>query len=70
MAGRSPRSSTRRLISLVAIVLGALLLLMMPLVYFFLALGSGSKVDLPGTFLILTATGGMALLAIGAALYE
>ena len=70
MADRSPRSSTRRMISLAAIALGALLLLMMPLVYFFLALSSEGNVDLPGTFLIVSATAGMALLAVGAALYE
>jgi hypothetical protein len=42
----------------------------MPLVYFFLAASGAKGTDIPGTLIILTSTGGMILVVIGAALRE
>ena len=71
MAGqRAPRGSTRRLLSLIAMVLGALLLLVMPAILFGYAVSGNKDVELPGTLVILTSTGGIALIVIGAALRE
>ncbi|MBF6613193.1 MAG: hypothetical protein IVW55_08700 [Chloroflexi bacterium] len=63
-------SSARRTLSLVVIVLGALLLLSLPVVLVVLAFGQEQNVRLPGTLVIISAAGGMALLVIGAALRE
>ena len=71
MAGqRAPRGSTRRLLSLIAMVLGALLLLVMPAILFGYAVSGNKDVELPGTLVMLTSTGGIALIVIGAALRE
>ena len=71
MAGNgAPRGSTRRLLSLVAIVVGVLLLLVMPAILFGYAVSGTKDVELPGTLVILTSTGGIALIVIGAALRE
>jgi len=70
MAARTPPNTTRRMLSLISLVAGALLLLLMPLAYFVTALGDSTSVDFPGTLLIVTATAGMALLGLGAALRE
>ena len=71
MAGqRAPRGSTRRLLSLIAMVVGALLLLVMPAILFGYAVSGNKDVELPGTLVILTSTGGIALIVIGAALRE
>jgi hypothetical protein len=70
MGARTPPNSTRRMLSLISMVAGALLLLLMPLAYFVTALGDSTNVNLPGTLLIVSATAGMALLGLGAALRE
>lgn len=67
---RTPTGSPRRLISLVLVVLGALLLLFMPVWLLFLAVTNTPNPHIPGTLVILTATGGMALVAIGALVRE
>jgi hypothetical protein len=69
-AHREPRGSTRRLLSLIAMVVGALLLLVMPAILFGYAVSGNKDVELPGTLVILTSTGGIALIVIGAALRE
>ena len=66
----APRGSTRRLLSVISMVVGALLLLVMPAILFGYAVTGNKDVELPGTLVILTATGGIALLVIGAALRE
>jgi hypothetical protein len=58
------------MLSLGAFILGAALLAVMPLVYLFLALSGSRDTNLPGTLIILTSTGGMILVVIGAALRE
>jgi hypothetical protein len=71
MAGRGAQGgSTRRMLSLIAMVVGALLLLVMPAILFGYAVTGNKNVELPGTLVILTATGGIALIVIGAALRE
>jgi len=67
---RTPGSATRRILSMAAIILGALLLLVMPLTLIFLAVTSKEDAQLPGTLVIVSATGGMMLLAIGAVLRD
>ena len=71
-ANRAPRgsSSTRRMLSLIVMVAGALLLLVMPAILFGYAASGNKDVELPGTLVILTATGGIALIVIGAALRD
>lgn len=66
---RAPGGSTRRSLSLFIIILGALLLLFVPSMLVFLAFAR-QGIELPGTLVILSATGGMALVAIGAALRD
>jgi len=58
------------MLALGAFVLGAALLAIMPLVYLFLAVSGARDTNLPGTLIILTSTGGMILVVIGAALRE
>jgi len=65
---RTPGGSTRRLLSLALIIVGALLLLVMPLALFFFALSGNTQNHLPGTLVIVTATGGMVMLVLGFAL--
>jgi hypothetical protein len=67
---RAPGGSTRRTLSLIAMVVGALLLLVMPAILFAYALSGNKDVELPGTLVILTSTGGIALIIVGAALRE
>ena len=69
-AYRAPGGSTRRMLSLIAMVVGALLLLVMPAILFAYAVSGTKDVELPGTLVILTSTGGIALIIIGAALRE
>ncbi|MFL5731633.1 MAG: hypothetical protein ACJ78Q_00410 [Chloroflexia bacterium] len=67
---RAPGGSTRRILSMAAIVVGALLLLVMPGILLFYAVTGNKNAELPGTIVILTATGGIGLIIIGAALRE
>jgi hypothetical protein len=69
-ARRTPGSSTRRTLSTLAIALGILLLLVMPATLFVFAVTHVQNAQLPGTLVILTATGGMALIVIGAVIRE
>ena len=66
----SSSRSTRSTISTVLIVSGVLLLLIMPLMLFFFAITSNKDAELPGTLVILSSAGGMALIVIGAALRD
>lgn len=61
---------TRQNLGLATLGLGALLLLVVPVLFVVLAITGGSRDLLPGTFVILSATLGMALIAIGAALRD
>lgn len=63
-------TSTRALLAIAAMVLGALLLAAIPLYLVFMALTGPESVDLPGTWVILTSVLGMGLVAVGAALRE
>jgi len=69
-AQRTPGSSMRRTLSLVSIVVGALLLLIMPSILFYYAVTGNNDVELPGTLVILTTTGGMTLVILGFVLRE
>ena len=69
-AHRAPDGSTRRMLSLISMVVGTLLLLVMPAILFGYAVSGNRDVELPGTLVILTSTGGIALIVIGAALRE
>lgn len=69
-ARRAPGSSTRRTLSLIAVVVGILLLLVMPMILLGYAVSGNKDVELPGTLVILTTTGGMTLIAMGFALRE
>lgn len=64
------RRSNRGMLALGAFILGAALLAIMPLIYLFLAITGAQDADIPGTIMILTSTGGMILVVIGAALRE
>jgi hypothetical protein len=61
---------TRRTASVAVMVVGAILLLIVPLLLVALAFGGTRRADLPGTLVILSATAGMALIAVGAALRD
>ena len=63
-------SSTRAMLAIAALVLGALLLAAIPLYLVFMALTGPESVDLPGTWVILTSVLGLGLVAVGAALRE
>ena len=69
-ARRVPSGSNRNLLSLLVMGLGALLLLIVPLVLFVLAVGQTKTFQIPGTLLILSVVSGMALIIIGAALHD
>ena len=56
--------------SLAVLGLGGLLLLSVPVLLILLAISGGDGTSLPGTFVILSATLGMALVVIGAALRD
>ncbi len=64
---RAPRGSSRRVLSRAVMLLGILLLLLVPSILLLRAF-TQSKDLLPGTLVILSVTGGMALVIIGAAL--
>jgi hypothetical protein len=51
-------------------LVGVLLLLVMPLTLFYFSLTGAEGAHLPGTLVILTSAGGMALVLIGAALRD
>lgn len=71
MAARQvPSGSSRNILSTIVIVVGALLLLVVPMLLFVLALGGTKTYHLPGTVLILSVVSGMALVVIGAALRD
>ena len=67
-ARRMSSRSNRNTLSLVLIIAGGLLLLLVPLFLVFLAFSGAKNVDLPGTLVILSVAGGMALVVLGAAL--
>jgi hypothetical protein len=58
------------MLSWIVMALGALFLLIMPVLLFVLALGQTKSFHLPGTVLILSVVIGMALVIGGAALQE
>jgi hypothetical protein len=65
---RTPSGSTRNTLSLALMVAGGLLLLLVPLLLVFLAVSGAQNVDLPGTLVILSVVGGMALVVLGEAI--
>lgn len=69
-SGRTPRSAGRRSLSLAVIAAGVLLLLTTPAWFLLYALSGSERADIPGTFVIVTAAGGMALVIIGAAIRD
>ena len=60
-------SSTRALLAIAAMVLGAILLAAIP-AYLVVVAFSGAGTELPGTWVIITSVAGMGLVAVGAAL--
>ncbi len=66
-ARRTPSDATRSIFSLACIVVGALLLLLVPLLLIVQAFLSVQDVELPGTLVILTVVGGMGLVVLGLA---
>lgn len=69
-ARRVPSGSNRNTLSLIAMALGALLLLIVPVLLFVFALAQSKTFQIPGTLLILSVVSGMALVIIGAALHD
>ncbi|MEO8286347.1 MAG: hypothetical protein ABI670_07895 [Chloroflexota bacterium] len=67
---RVPSSSNRNTLSIAVMAVGALLLLIVPLLMFVLSLGHTANFHLPGTLLILSVTAGMACVVMGAALHD
>ena len=65
---RSANSSSRRAISLGIIIAGIVLLAAVPLTLVVLSFAGTRTLDLPGTIVILSAVGGMALVVIGASM--
>jgi hypothetical protein len=55
-------------VSLVCIALGVVLLAIMPMVLLFFAVTNTQNPHIPGTLVILSSAGGMALILIGAAM--
>jgi hypothetical protein len=51
-------------------LMGALLMLSVPVAFVFLALTRATGTVIPGTLLILSAVAGMGLIGVGAALYD
>ncbi|MEO6457600.1 MAG: hypothetical protein ABIO92_04920 [Chloroflexia bacterium] len=66
----APHSSSRRKLSLALMLIGALLMLSMPAAFVVLAFARATDTVIPGTLLILSATAGMGLVGLGAALYD
>jgi hypothetical protein len=62
------RRSSRRPISIAIIVVGAVLLLLVPLYLLFNSMSGSTNAPLEGTWLIISVVSGMALVAVGAAL--
>jgi uncharacterized membrane protein len=69
-ARRVPSGPNRNILSLMVMGLGALLLLIVPLLLFVFALSQSKTFQLPGTLMILSVVSGMALVIIGAALHD
>jgi hypothetical protein len=69
-ARRLPSNSNRNTLGLAVMVAGALILSVVPLLLLVLALGGTETFQLPGTLVILSAAGGMALVLIGAVLRD
>jgi hypothetical protein len=69
-ASRVPSGPNRNILSLIAMALGALLLLIVPVLLFVFALAQSKTFQIPGTLLILSVVSGMALVIIGAALHD
>ena len=67
---RTPRGSTRRTLSNIIMALGALVMMVMPAILFVASLSADKAVDLPGTLVLISSAGGMALIVIGAMLRE
>jgi len=65
-----PSGPNRNILSLIIMGLGALLLLIVPLLLFVFALAQSKTFQLPGTLMILSVVSGMALVVIGAALHD
>jgi hypothetical protein len=65
---RSANNSSRKAISLGIIIAGILLLAAVPLTLVVLSFAGTRTLDLPGTAVILSAVGGMALVVIGASI--
>ena len=62
------RRSPRRPVSIATIVVGAILLLLVPLYLLFNSMSGNTNAPLEGTWLIISVVSGMALVAVGAAL--
>lgn len=60
-------SASNNTLSLALIAAGCILLALVPLLLVFLAISGATNVDLPGTLVILSVVGGMALVVLGAA---
>ena len=69
-ARRVPSGSNRNMLAWIVMGLGALFLLIMPVLLFVLALGQTKSFHLPGTVLIVSVVVGMALVIVGAAMHE
>ncbi len=69
-ARRVPSGPNRNILSLLAMGLGALLLLIVPGLLFVFAVAQSKTFQIPGTLLILSVVSGMALVIIGAALHD
>lgn len=63
----TPSGSSRNTLSLVLILAGALLLVLVPLLFVFLSFAGDRNVHVPGTLIILSVVSGMALVVLGAA---
>ncbi len=62
------RGRSRRPISVATIAAGAILLLLVPLYLLYNSVSGNTNAPLEGTWLIISVVGGMALVAVGAAL--
>jgi ABC-type nickel/cobalt efflux system permease component RcnA len=62
--------SSRQNLSRALMLLGALLMLSVPAAFVVLAFARATDAAIPGTLLILSATAGMALVGVGAVLYD
>lgn len=62
--------SSRRIIAIAAIGIGAILLLLVPLYLLFNSISGNTNAELEGTWLIISVVSGMAFVAVGAALKD